>query len=140
MGKVVGIDLGTTNSVVAVMEGGDPVVIPNAEGSRLTPSVVAFTKTGERLVGQLARRQAVLNPENTIDPIGGRIRGARNYQTCIWNDYMRPYPPHGMKGRLARRVLADLGALPEQDAAAMASAQPDEPHLGRVAVQAVSGE
>ena len=77
---------------------------------------------------------------NWLDPIGGRIRGARNYQTCIWNDYMRPYPPHGMKGRLARRVLADLGALPEQDAAAMASAQPDEPHLGRVAVQAASGE
>jgi molecular chaperone DnaK len=66
MPKVVGIDLGTTNSVVAVMEGGDSVVIPNAEGGRLTPSVVAFTKTGERLVGQLARRQAVLNSENTV--------------------------------------------------------------------------
>ena len=69
MPKVVGIDLGTTNSVVAVMEGGDPVVIPNAEGGRLTPSVVAFTKTGERLVGQLARRQAVLNSENTVASI-----------------------------------------------------------------------
>jgi molecular chaperone DnaK len=66
MAKAVGIDLGTTNSVVAVMEGGNPTVIINNEGSRLTPSVVAFTKTGERLVGQLARRQAVLNPENTI--------------------------------------------------------------------------
>jgi len=66
MPKAVGIDLGTTNSVVAVMEGGKPTVIPNAEGSRLTPSVVAFTRTGERLVGQLAKRQAVLNPENTI--------------------------------------------------------------------------
>ena len=66
MAKVVGIDLGTTNSVVAVMEAGTPTVITNAEGSRLTPSVVAFTKGGERLVGQLARRQAVLNPENTI--------------------------------------------------------------------------
>ncbi|HZF41528.1 MAG TPA: Hsp70 family protein, partial [Blastocatellia bacterium] len=66
MGKAVGIDLGTTNSVVAVMEGGKPTVIINNEGSRLTPSVVAFTKTGERLVGQIARRQAVLNPENTI--------------------------------------------------------------------------
>lgn len=66
MGKVVGIDLGTTNSVVAVMEGGVPTVIPNAEGSRTTPSVVAFTKDGERLVGQMARRQAVLNPENTF--------------------------------------------------------------------------
>ncbi len=66
MGKSVGIDLGTTNSVVAVMEGGQPTVIPNAEGGRTTPSVVAFTKSGERLVGQLARRQAVLNPENTV--------------------------------------------------------------------------
>ncbi len=66
MAKVVGIDLGTTNSVVAILEGGKPVVIPNAEGSRLTPSVVAFTKTGERLVGELAKRQAVVNPENTV--------------------------------------------------------------------------
>jgi molecular chaperone DnaK len=66
MAKAVGIDLGTTNSVVAVMEGGEPVVIPNAEGGRVTPSVVAFTKTGERLVGTLARRQAAVNPENTV--------------------------------------------------------------------------
>ncbi len=66
MGKVIGIDLGTTNSVVAVMEGGEPVVIPNAEGGRTTPSVVAFTKDGERLVGQVARRQAITNPDNTI--------------------------------------------------------------------------
>jgi molecular chaperone DnaK len=66
MPKTVGIDLGTTNSVIAVMEGGEPVVIPNAEGSRTTPSVVAFTKTGERLVGTLARRQAAVNPENTV--------------------------------------------------------------------------
>jgi len=65
MAKVIGIDLGTTNSVVAVMEGGDPVVIPNAEGGRTTPSVVAFTKDGERLVGQVARRQAITNPKNT---------------------------------------------------------------------------
>ena len=66
MGKVVGIDLGTTNSVVAVLEAGEPTVVTNAEGSRLTPSVVGFTSSGERLVGQLARRQGVLNPENTI--------------------------------------------------------------------------
>jgi molecular chaperone DnaK len=66
MGKVIGIDLGTTNSVVAVMEGGEPVVIPNSEGGRTTPSVVAFTKEKERLVGQVARRQAITNPENTI--------------------------------------------------------------------------
>jgi molecular chaperone DnaK len=66
MSKIIGIDLGTTNSVVAVMEGGEPVVITNPEGSRLTPSVVAFTKAGERLVGQVAKRQAVTNPENTV--------------------------------------------------------------------------
>ena len=69
MAKTVGIDLGTTNSVIAVMEGGEPVVIPNSEGARTTPSVVAFTKTGERLVGNLARRQAAVNPENTIASI-----------------------------------------------------------------------
>src|ERR1700716_1231838 len=66
MSKIIGIDLGTTNSVVAVMEGGEPVVITNPEGGRLTPRVVAFTKTGERLVGQVAKRQAVTNPENTV--------------------------------------------------------------------------
>jgi len=76
MGKVVGIDLGTTNSVIAVMEAGNPEVIVNAEGSRLTPSVVGFTKSGERLVGQLARRQAVLNPENTVSSIK-RFMGRR---------------------------------------------------------------
>ena len=68
MGKIIGIDLGTTNSVVAVMEGGEPVVIPNAEGERTTPSVVAFAKTGERLVGQLAKRQAVTNPTTPSTP------------------------------------------------------------------------
>lgn len=66
MGKIIGIDLGTTNSCVAVMEGGEPVVIPNAEGSRTTPSVVAFSKNGERLIGQVAKRQAITNPEHTI--------------------------------------------------------------------------
>src|SRR3954467_4669779 len=65
-GKVIGIDLGTTNSVVAVMEGGEPVVIVNQEGARTTPSVVGFTKDGERLVGQVAKRQSVTNPENTF--------------------------------------------------------------------------
>ena len=69
MSKIIGIDLGTTNSCVAVMEGGEPVVIPNAEGSRTTPSVVAFTKDGERLVGQVAKRQAVANPEHTVSSI-----------------------------------------------------------------------
>src|SRR5882762_3136296 len=74
--KIIGIDLGTTNSVVAVMEGGDPVVIPNAEGGRTTPSVVAFTKDGERLVGQVAKRQAVTNPQNTVFSIK-RFMGRR---------------------------------------------------------------
>jgi molecular chaperone DnaK len=76
MSKIIGIDLGTTNSVVAVMEGGEPVVITNPEGSRITPSVVAFTKSGERLVGQVAKRQAVTNPENTIFSIK-RFMGRR---------------------------------------------------------------
>src|SRR5580700_6004126 len=66
MAKAVGIDLGTTNSVIATVEGGQPTVVPNVEGSRTTPSVVAITEQGERLVGQLARRQAVLNPKGTI--------------------------------------------------------------------------
>src|SRR5687767_836037 len=76
MSKIIGIDLGTTNSVVAVMEGGEPVVITNPEGSRITPSVVGFTKSGERLVGQVAKRQAVTNPENTIFSIK-RFMGRR---------------------------------------------------------------
>ena len=76
MAKIIGIDLGTTNSVVAVMEGGDATVIPTAEGSRLLPSVVAFTKNGERLVGQTAKRQAVVNPENTVYSIK-RFMGRR---------------------------------------------------------------
>ena len=76
MGKIIGIDLGTTNSVVAVMEGGQPTVIPNQEGNRTTPSVVAFTKSGERLVGQVAKRQAITNPENTIFSIK-RFMGRR---------------------------------------------------------------
>ncbi len=74
--KVIGIDLGTTNSVVSVMEGGDPIVIPNSEGGRTTPSVVAFTKDGERLVGTVAKRQAVTNPKNTVFSIK-RFMGRR---------------------------------------------------------------
>src|SRR5262245_54792191 len=76
MSKIIGIDLGTTNSVVAVMEGGEPVVITNSEGGRLTPSVVGFAKNGERLVGQVAKRQAVTNPENTVFSIK-RFMGRR---------------------------------------------------------------
>jgi hypothetical protein len=79
MAKIIGIDLGTTNSVVAVMEGGEPQVITNAEGGRITPSVVAFAKSGERLVGQVAKRQAITNPENTIFSIK-RFMGRR------WDD------------------------------------------------------
>jgi len=89
VGKVIGIDLGTTNSVVAVMEGGDPVVITNAEGGRLTPSVVAFTKDGERPVGQVARRQAITNPENTIFSIK-RFMG-RRYEEVSQEIKLVPY-------------------------------------------------
>src|SRR5262249_23926245 len=76
MSKIIGIDLGTTNAVVAIMEGDQPTVIPNPEGGRTTPSVVAFTKTGERLVGQVAKRQAITNPENTVYSIK-RFMGRR---------------------------------------------------------------
>ena len=89
MPKTVGIDLGTTNSVIAVMEGGEPVVIPNAEGSRTTPSVVAFTKSGERLVGNLARRQAAVNPENTVYSIK-RFMG-RKYAEVVEERRIVPY-------------------------------------------------
>src|SRR5881296_2765624 len=86
MGKVIGIDLGTTNSCVAIMSGGDPVVIANAEGSRTTPSVVAVTDKGERLIGQIAKRQAITNPENTIYSIKrlmGRKYNSRQVQEAI---------------------------------------------------------
>ncbi|MGH9556107.1 MAG: Hsp70 family protein, partial [Terriglobales bacterium] len=89
MGKIIGIDLGTTNSVVAVMEGGEPKVIPNEEGGRTTPSVVGFTKTGERLVGQVAKRQAITNPENTIYSIK-RFMG-RRYDEVNEEMKMVPY-------------------------------------------------
>ena len=81
MSKVIGIDLGTTNSCVAVMEGGEPVVIANVEGSRTTPSMVAFSESGERLVGQQAKRQAVTNPENTLFAIKRLI--GRKYDTDV---------------------------------------------------------
>ena len=88
MGKIIGIDLGTTNSVVAVMEGGEPKVIPNEEGGRTTPSVVAFTKSGERLVGQVAKRQAITNPESTVYSIK-RFMGRRYNEV---NDEMKMVP------------------------------------------------
>src|SRR6058998_282729 len=89
MGKVIGIDLGTTNSCVAIMSGGDPVVIANAEGNRTTPSVVGFTDKGERLVGQIAKRQAITNPENTVYSIK-RFMG-RKYGEVSEEMKMVPY-------------------------------------------------
>src|SRR5216117_3442736 len=90
MAKVIGIDLGTTNSCVAIMEAGDPVVITNAEGSRITPSVVAFTDSGERLVGQIARRQAITNPENTVFAIKRLI--GRRYEDAEVQKAMKVLP------------------------------------------------
>ena len=99
MGKVIGIDLGTTNSVVAVMEGGEPVVIPNSEGGRTTPSVVAFTKDNERLVGQVARRQAITNPENTVFSIK-RFMG-RKHDEVQEEEKLVPYDVgHDSNGRV----------------------------------------
>src|SRR6201997_4496306 len=89
MAKIIGIDLGTTNSVVAVIEAGEPKVIPNEEGGRTTPSVVAFTKSGERLVGQVAKRQAITNPENTVFSIK-RFMG-RRYDEVTEEMKMVPY-------------------------------------------------
>ena len=89
MAKVIGIDLGTTNSVVAVVEGGNPTVIANQEGSRLTPSVVGFTKEGEILVGQVAKRQAITNPENTVFSIK-RFMG-RRYDEVLSEIRLVPY-------------------------------------------------
>src|SRR5437763_7879634 len=88
MGKIIGIDLGTTNSCVAGREGGEPKVIPNEEGGRTTPSIVAFTKSGERLVGQVAKRQAITNPENTVYSIK-RFMGRRYNEV---NDEMKMVP------------------------------------------------
>jgi molecular chaperone DnaK len=106
MPKTVGIDLGTTNSVIAVMEGGEPVVIPNSEGSRTTPSVVAFTKSGERLVGNLARRQAAVNPENTVYSIK-RFMG-RTYSEV---ESERKIVPYAVKaGKDDRAVVTVPGA------------------------------
>src|SRR5947209_13917162 len=102
MAKVVGIDLGTTNSVVAVMEGGEPTVIPNAEGSRLTPSVVAFTKTGERLVGQLAKRQGVVNPDRTISSIKRRM--GTNEKVSIDG---KDYTPQEISGMILGKLKSD---------------------------------
>ena len=102
MSKVIGIDLGTTNSVVAVMEGGEPTVITNTEGSRLTPSVVGFSKTGERLVGQLAKRQAVSNPENTISSIKRHM--GESYTVDIQG---KKYTPQEISAMILQKLKED---------------------------------
>ena len=105
MSKVIGIDLGTTNSVVAVMEGGEPVVIPTAEGSRLTPSVVGFSKTGERLVGQLAKRQAVSNPDRTVSSIKRHM--GSDYRVEIDD---KQYTPQEISAMILQKMKQDAEA------------------------------
>ena len=105
MGKIIGIDLGTTNSCVAVMEGGEPVVIPNAEGSRTTPSVVAFSKTGERLVGQVAKRQAITNPDRTIISIKREM--GSDYRVTVDD---KRYTPQEISAMILQKLKADAEA------------------------------
>ena len=105
MGKIIGIDLGTTNSCVAVYEGGEPVVIPNPEGSRTTPSVVAFTKTGERLVGQVAKRQAITNPDRTVSSIKREM--GREYKVTIED---KSYTPQEISAMILQKLKADAEA------------------------------
>jgi len=137
MSKIIGIDLGTTNSVVAVMEGGEPVVITNPEGGRLTPSVVAFTKTGERLVGQVAKRQAVTNPENTIFSIK-RFMG-RKYDEVSEEMKMVPYQVVRASNGDAR-VMANGKEYPPPEISAMVLQklkQAAEEYLGQPVTKAV---
>ena len=105
MGKIIGIDLGTTNSCVAVFEGGEPVVIPNPEGARTTPSVVAFTKTGERLVGQVAKRQAITNPERTVSSIKREM--GSNYKVTV---DAKSYTPQEVSAMILQKLKADAEA------------------------------
>ncbi len=137
MSKIIGIDLGTTNSVVAVMEGGEPVVITNPEGSRLTPSVVAFTKTGERLVGQVAKRQAVTNPENTIFSIK-RFMGRRFTEV---NEEMKMVPYQvaaASNGDVRVKALDKEYAPPEISAMILQKLkQAAEEYLGQPVTKAV---
>ena len=137
MGKVIGIDLGTTNSCVAVLEGGDPVVIANAEGSRTTPSVVAFTKTGERLVGALAKRQAVTNPAQTIFSIK-RFMG-RKYAEAGKDEEMVPYKVvAGKNGDAYVQVGDKLYSPPEISAIILQKLKADaEAYLGEPVTEAV---
>ena len=105
MAKVIGIDLGTTNSCVAVMEGGEPTVITNQEGARTTPSVVGFAKNGERLVGQLAKRQAVSNPENTIISIKRHM--GTDYKVTVEG---KSYTPQEISAMILQKIKADAEA------------------------------
>ena len=105
MSKIIGIDLGTTNSCVAVLEGGEPVVIANAEGTRTTPSVVAFSKTGERMVGQVAKRQAVTNADHTISSIKRHM--GENYKVTIDN---KGYTPQEISAMILQKLKADAEA------------------------------
>src|SRR3989344_1564449 len=137
MGKIIGIDLGTTNSVVAVMQAGEPVVIPNQEGSRLTPSVVGFTKTGERLVGQVAKRQAITNPENTVYSIK-RFMGRR--QEEVQNEIkMVPYKVvRAANGDARVEVMGKQYSPPEVSAMILQKLkQAAEDYLGEKVTQAV---
>lgn len=139
MAKVVGIDLGTTNSVIAVMEGGQPTVVLNSEGSRLTPSVVGFSKSGERLVGQLARRQAVMNPENTVFSIK-RFTG-RRYEEVSEERTRVPYHVVSGSNSQVRVELPNAGEnlTPEQiSAMVLGKLKTDaEKYLGETITQAV---
>src|ERR1051325_6712374 len=136
MSKIIGIDLGTTNSVVAVMEGGDPVVIPNAEGGRVTPSVVAFTKTGERLVGQVAKRQAVTNPENTVFSIK-RFMG-RRFDEVSEEMKMVPYTVTAAGNDVRVKALDKEYAPPEISAMILQKLkQAAEEYLGSAVTKAV---
>ena len=105
MGKIIGIDLGTTNSCVSVIEGGEPVVITNSEGSRTTPSVVAFTKDGERLVGQLAKNQAVTNPEKTVISIKRHM--GSDYKVDIDG---KKYTPQEISAMILQKLKGDAEA------------------------------
>ena len=102
MGKIIGIDLGTTNSCVGVMEGGQPVVIANAEGARTTPSVVAFTKSGERLVGEPAKRQAVTNADKTISSIKRHM--GTDYRVAIDD---KKYSPQEISAMILQKLKTD---------------------------------
>ena len=135
--KVIGIDLGTTNSVVAVMEGGDPVVIPNAEGGRTTPSVVGFTKDGERLVGQIAKRQAVTNPTNTVFSIK-RFMGRKTSETSEESKRVPYKIIHGANDNVGIEVQGKNFTPPEISAMILQKMkQTAEDYLGQTVTKAV---